>query len=510
MSNIHIIPQTYLAGRTSLSFLYQTRTILRQSHYCLSSSSTPRRFASTTHHQHGHQLKHLASEALGHAPDIPTSAVPTAINIASTITSRERAAFMAVLHTPKSQATNSSPATGPPRPKEPYDRLNFVNLDIDSILDLFSLSSNSEQPSDSSSINHTPPKLPSTTPSPSLDTRKSPTTLQHQNQSKPESGEIRQRLVSIATSLNEALSSPDRPGDMALWDACEHHVFSMAKSLTPASRRAVKKHATGKSASATPRPETPSTLDDHREQDADAQPEGILNSDSDLPLNAATKLSDPTTRSKSETRRLVSHETRVLHHLYPIALLYALRLFAKRFPDSDLAFNILPRIRELGNTSFVLGTSTQFYNSLIAHRWNMFSSLREVDALLSEMEQIGIEMNYETRHILQSIDNDRAQDQMQETKPRLGSSRARGPNWWKKHEQLLWFAKIQTWANLIDRRLTKAQAIASYKARAKDNHVPDDYEVDDSESDENDPNSPVPEDYDLLKGPASSSLKPIH
>jgi Mtf2 family len=104
----------------------------------------------------------------------------------------------------------------------------------------------------------------------------------------------------------------------------------------------------------------------------------------------------------------------IISTLYPALLLLLLRLLTTHYPLSSYSSTLLPRIRELGLRSYVLGTSTQLYNTLLAHRWDMYSDLQSMDALLQEMEQGGIDFNAETVQVLERVRTEKMEDELAE------------------------------------------------------------------------------------------------
>ncbi|XXH01031.1 hypothetical protein Hte_007382 [Hypoxylon texense] len=105
--------------------------------------------------------------------------------------------------------------------------------------------------------------------------------------------------------------------------------------------------------------------------------------------------------------------------LYPAFLLLALRRLDREFRiPSPLAFSVLPRIKELGLESYVLGVTTPFYNELLQLYWTRRGDLSGMLDLLDEMRQCGLYFDEQTKSILNYI----------ELKMRdLGDSRASGP-----------------------------------------------------------------------------------
>ncbi|EJT75371.1 hypothetical protein GGTG_05308 [Gaeumannomyces tritici R3-111a-1] len=81
-------------------------------------------------------------------------------------------------------------------------------------------------------------------------------------------------------------------------------------------------------------------------------------------------------------------------YLYPEHLVCALQLMDSRFPGSQLALEILPRVKSLGLESFVLGASAQFYTMLMSIMWNRYNDGHAVLNLVEEMMHAGLETTY--------------------------------------------------------------------------------------------------------------------
>ncbi|KAL2151647.1 hypothetical protein VTH82DRAFT_6745 [Thermothelomyces myriococcoides] len=91
--------------------------------------------------------------------------------------------------------------------------------------------------------------------------------------------------------------------------------------------------------------------------------------------------------------------------LYPSYLLTALTLFDTHFArPSPLALHILPRVKELGPASYVLGVSTPFYNQLARILWSRYGDPTAVFNLLEEMRVAGLYCDKDTRSIVQQIE----------------------------------------------------------------------------------------------------------
>ncbi|PNP78183.1 hypothetical protein FNYG_08500 [Fusarium nygamai] len=78
-------------------------------------------------------------------------------------------------------------------------------------------------------------------------------------------------------------------------------------------------------------------------------------------------------------------------HLYPQYLVYGLELFDTAFARSSiLAFNILPRVKELGLSSYVLGVSTTFFIKLAEIHWKRYGDATSAFDALDEMKPVGL------------------------------------------------------------------------------------------------------------------------
>lgn len=90
--------------------------------------------------------------------------------------------------------------------------------------------------------------------------------------------------------------------------------------------------------------------------------------------------------------------------LYPSYLLFALRLMDQSFArPSPMALNLLPRIKELGLMSFVLGVSSPFYNTLARILWYRYGDAKAVLELLEEMRHVGLYCDGSTQSVIYRI-----------------------------------------------------------------------------------------------------------
>lgn len=91
--------------------------------------------------------------------------------------------------------------------------------------------------------------------------------------------------------------------------------------------------------------------------------------------------------------------------LYPLFLLKGLRLLDKAFEKpSALALSVLPRVKELGLASYVLGASTPFYNTLMGIYWYRYGDVSAVFNLLEEMRRAGLSFDEDSLEILRDMD----------------------------------------------------------------------------------------------------------
>lgn len=91
--------------------------------------------------------------------------------------------------------------------------------------------------------------------------------------------------------------------------------------------------------------------------------------------------------------------------LYPSYLLHGLRLLDTNFSGSSpLALSLLPRIKQGGLMSYVLGVSTPFYNSLMSVYWHRYNDVHAVFGLLDEMSHAGLYFDEASRAIVDSIE----------------------------------------------------------------------------------------------------------
>ncbi|KAJ0165079.1 hypothetical protein CTA2_12410 [Colletotrichum tanaceti] len=91
--------------------------------------------------------------------------------------------------------------------------------------------------------------------------------------------------------------------------------------------------------------------------------------------------------------------------LYSIHLLQGLKTLDQSFGrPSALALNLLPRVKELGLASYVLGASTPLYNELASIVWYRHGDAQAVLALLDEMQFAGLHYDEQTLRLIGTIE----------------------------------------------------------------------------------------------------------
>ncbi|ETN46608.1 uncharacterized protein HMPREF1541_00794 [Cyphellophora europaea CBS 101466] len=248
-------------------------------------------------------------------------------------------------------------------------------------------------------------------------------------------------LRTLASTFREALRSDTQPGDAALWAVLETSVFpllGLLKQYAPLRQarptNAPRTHAAVKAANA--------ALEAERAAAAKVLP--LSNYVERLASDKANPPSVP--------------PLQVLSRYYPAALLLALRLLTKHHPLSLQTHRLLPHLRSLGPSSYILGATTPFYNTYLFLRWSAYSSLSEVCSVLGEMERGAVEFDRGTYRFLTDLVDERGADltvmQMQDDGGAVSdAARVREPAWWLLPEQMRWWPKVEEWRATIARGL---------------------------------------------------------
>ncbi|KAK1593505.1 uncharacterized protein LY79DRAFT_514206 [Colletotrichum navitas] len=91
--------------------------------------------------------------------------------------------------------------------------------------------------------------------------------------------------------------------------------------------------------------------------------------------------------------------------LYSMHLLQGLKTLDQSFARSSaLALNVLPRVKELGLASYVLGVSTPFYNELASIFWYRHGDTQAVLDVLDEMQFAGLSYDEQTLRLVDTIE----------------------------------------------------------------------------------------------------------
>lgn len=90
--------------------------------------------------------------------------------------------------------------------------------------------------------------------------------------------------------------------------------------------------------------------------------------------------------------------------IYPMLLFEGVHLLNTKFPrPSPYIFHVLPRVKDLGLMSYVLGVSTSFYNQLMSIVWERYGDATGVLNYMEEMRHAGLFFDQQSQKILRSI-----------------------------------------------------------------------------------------------------------
>lgn len=281
-----------------------------------------------------------------------------------------------------------------------------------------------------------------------------------QSSSKSEINEICSDYISsVSKSLQKALKTTKEQGDYAIWRVLQGRVFPLLAFLK--TREEASKAELGLAVAALPKAKSifQSGQSQRAVAKADAPKSATTNAEARIEASASQEAHDGANDdAEPSTPPSQLAPLPILTRVYPAVLLLALRLLTKHYPVSTLTHALLPYIRSLGAPSYILGTNTYFYNTVILLRWNVYSSLQEIDTLLSEMQQGAVEFDRSTARVLADIAEERWQDLNQhesntETKNFEESVGARGAAWWTQPRQEEWWPRIEEWRSTVNRHL---------------------------------------------------------
>jgi Mtf2 family len=238
----------------------------------------------------------------------------------------------------------------------------------------------------------------------------------------------RDEMEKIANSFQSVLK---RHGDVGIWNTCLTRVFPMIELLDASLRK--EKSLRDENFSQRKQVQEPTQKTSSEMPKLDAPIASIKSSPAESPLPDLPPYVPP---------------LYIISRLYPAALLLAFRLLRTQFPTSPLALALLPQIRSLGPTSYVLGASTEFYNALIELRWDVYSDLQGIDRLLMEMERSGVEFDLGIWDILVKIGGERFTDLHD------ADGGTRGSVFWERPSNVGWFQKVAVeWKMVVAGRL---------------------------------------------------------
>lgn len=136
--------------------------------------------------------------------------------------------------------------------------------------------------------------------------------------------------------------------------------------------------------------------------------------------------------------------------LYPAATVLVLRTFARHFASSGYLLALLPKIKDLGPTSYLLAGNVHLYNTLLQHAWDVYSDLDGMNRLLEDMRRDGVSLDEGTLQVLDNVREDRTKDTARDEahKDYVG----RGGRWWSMRAHQEDFARVDGyWRGLVER-----------------------------------------------------------
>ncbi len=265
-------------------------------------------------------------------------------------------------------------------------------------------------------------------------------------------------MIAVSTDFKEALQSEPNGGDLGIWKVLRRRVFPLLSFLK-----------TREQISHSERHAAEIALPIAKSLFGAVEHHPVLETSAKLPSkpHESTPRNEPVISMPSSSAPAIPPATLnisplpILTRIYPASLLLALRLLTRHYPLSALTPSLLPHVRSLGSSSYVLGTNTHFYNVLLFLRWNTHSSLRELCTLLSEMERGAVEFDRGTYRVLRDVADERWHDLMHQT---VGVNQtiedlageklvSRGAKWWSRQEQAQWWPKVESWRNVVAKKL---------------------------------------------------------
>ena len=257
------------------------------------------------------------------------------------------------------------------------------------------------------------------------------------------------KVAELDERFKEAIVNNKMDGDYRIWSICLKSISPMVKQLeeslkvtgTKKTRPARNKAEEGDTAAAiTTEQETtqPASISGHLAETTTAS----------APPSTDPELTPPPGPVLPDLPPFIP-PLYIISRLYPASLLLALRYLMTHYPSSPLSLALLPQIRALGPTSYVLGASVHFYNLLLRHTWDTYSDLRGMDGLLSEMARNGIEFDTGTWEVLEEVGHSR----LAAFEGPAATAAERRKEWWERGEQRWGFERWKAWRTVVTRML---------------------------------------------------------
>jgi hypothetical protein len=183
----------------------------------------------------------------------------------------------------------------------------------------------------------------------------------------------------------------DARTDHDLWMVLENHVFSVIRRLDLDGKGV-------QTSSKSPNPSSNKQNKTTRAAQTTRTPSKEQVMKTEVLKTADTASNNHTSNDTEKPEKLA-----IIGPNYPSFLLIAIRQLRTYFPASNLPFQIIPTIKQIGRGSYILGASTPLYNELIAATWHTWSDFRKIDELLKEMDNSGLEFDENTLDLLHTI-----------------------------------------------------------------------------------------------------------
>lgn len=425
--------QVSVVSDTLCPFLFQTQTI--HSQRCLS-------FRRRNHHgKRSTSTSTRASESAEPRPSVFRQKAPAvqAQNtvIASTITAEERRIFENIKrkfggtidHISNPSLARQRLGSGSETLQEPINavsRPSLQELDINNILSLFASSSLTE----ANETENYQPKI----------SQDEVTSFQPVRPHRIRAAAF-DSLQDIAKSIRSSVLSTTTPPDHALWRKIEAKVFPLISILqSPVLRPSLLSQTAARN-----EPFRPLTVEDITSTLSNPR----FRTSNKLDLNALTN---------------IEPDIPVLSFItifYPAATLLALRTYAAYLPTSAFALALLPKIKELGPTSYLLAGNTHFFNTLIQLYWDIYSDFNAITSLLQDMQQDGVDFDSTTLALLKSVIGQRNQVVNAQIESRNDSALIAGrtASWWRMKFQQKPLEKIEKhWIPVISHEINRPRA----------------------------------------------------